>query len=76
MPDILQLTRDQLALILGDDQRAIRAFENLFRRVVIIEEGGTIIQTVIEARVLKANSIAQDALRIAKAGNTLLWLSI
>lgn len=76
MPDILQLNRSELAEILGDDQRAIRAFENLFRRVIIIEQGGFIVETVAEARGVKANGIGQEALRQIKGANVLLWLSM
>lgn len=69
-------TREELGKIFNDDQRTIRAFENLFKTTG--EEGSTTIITGgnTEGKANQANSTAIESLQTIKGANVLLWLSM
>ncbi len=75
MSDPKSLTRNELAKFLPN-QRAIRAFEELFKVVPAeVDNSGNEAKSAFTLAI-QANSTAQEALTIAKGNKVLLWLSI
>lgn len=74
MPDPKPLTRKELSTFLPD-QRAVRAFEELFNIVPSEVESNTSELIGLSSKTAESNAMAAEAIQIALFSNTLLWLS-
>ena len=76
MSDPKSLTRQELSVILNNDQRAIRAFEKLFELIPSELEINSTSSNNSNSKSVQGISMSSEALRLVKGSNVLLWLSI